>query len=126
MKNIVLLGFKASKNPQHLSLGAISVMLISFSLGASLIIGYIAARLVAGTKTKERGRFPSIEFSLRGYKIHVHHWLSFASVLAAAFIFQFSVFAQEIFYGFLGGVVIQGITYYEDWRQVVKREKKLS
>ncbi|MCH8987098.1 hypothetical protein IIA94_02945 [Patescibacteria group bacterium] len=126
MKNIVLLGFKASKNPQHLSLGAISVMLISFSLGMSLIIGYIAARLISGAKTRERGRFPSIAFTLRGYKIHVHHWLSFASILAAALIFQFSVFTHEIFYGFLGGVVIQGITFYEDWRQVIKKEKQLS
>ena len=126
MKNIVLLGFKASRNPQHLSLGAIPVMLISFSLGASLVIGYIAARFIAGSKTKEQGRFPSIAFTLRGYKIHVHHWLFFSSILVASFIFQFSVFAHEIFYGFLGGVVIQGVTFYEDWRQVIKKEKQLS
>jgi len=124
MRNIVLRGFKASKKPQHLSLGAISVMLISFSLGASLIIGYIVARLVAGSKAKERGYFPSIAFSLRGYKIHMHHWLMFASVLIAAVVFQFSVFTHEIFYGFLGGVVIHGITFYEDWRQVIKKEKQ--
>lgn len=123
MKSIVLRGFKASKNPQHLSLGAMSIMLISFSLGASLIIGYIAARFIAGAKAKERGRFPSIAFSLRGYKIHLHHWLIFTSVLVAALIFQFSVFPHEIFYGFLGGVVIQGVTFYEDWRQVIKKER---
>ena len=123
MKSIVLRGFKASKNPQHLSLGAMSIMLISFSLGASLIIGYVAARLVSGAKAKERGRFPSIAFSLRGYKIHLHHWLIFTSVLVAALIFQFSVFPHEIFYGFLGGVVIQGVTFYEDWRQVIKKER---
>ena len=126
MKNIVLLGFKASKNPQHVSLGALSVMLISFSLGASLIVGYFVARFFAGSKTKEKGRFPSIAFTVRGYKVHIHHWLSFSSVLAAALIFQFSVFTQEIFYGFLGGVVIQGITFYEDWRHVIKKEKQLS
>lgn len=124
MKNLVLSGFKASKKPQHLSLGAISVMLISFSLGASLIIGYIAARFIAGAKAKERGRFPSIAFTLLGYKIHVHHWLFFSSVLATALVFQFSLFANEIVYGFFGGVVIQGITYYEDWRQVIKKEKQ--
>jgi len=123
MRNIVFLASKASKNPQHLSLGAISVMLISFGLGASLIIGYIAARFIAGAKTKERGRFPSIAFTLQGYKIHVHHWLVFSSILATALIFQFSVFAHEIVYGFFGGVVIQGITHYEDWRQVIKKEK---
>lgn len=125
MKNIVLLASRASKNPQHLSLGAISVMLISFSLGASLIIGYIVARLIAGSKTKGKGRFPSIAFTLRGYKIHIHHWLTFSSVLAAALIFQFSIFSTEIFYGFFGGVVFQGITFYEDWRQVIKKEKQV-
>ena len=126
MKNIVLIGLKASRNPQHLSLGAIPVMLISFSFGASLVIGYIAARFISGSKTKERGYFPSIAFTLCGYKIHVHHWMAFTSILAAAMIFQFSVFTQEIFYGFLGGVVIQGITFYEDWRHVIKKEKQLS
>lgn len=125
MKNLVLLGFNASKKPQHLSLGAMSIMLISFSLGASLIIGYIVARFIAGSRAKERGRFPSIAFTLQGYKIHMHHWLIFSSILVATAIFQFSMFANEIVYGFFGGVVIQGITYYEDWRQVIKKEKKL-
>jgi len=125
MKNIVSLGFKVSKNPRHVSLGALSVMVISFSLGASLIIGYFVARFFAGSKAKEKGRFPSIAFTVRGYKVHIHHWLSFSSILAAALIFQFSILPQEIFYGFFGGIVFQGITFYEDWRQVIKKEKQV-
>ena len=36
-------------------------------------------------------------------------------------IMQFFVITPLLFYGFLGGIVAQGVFYYEDWRTVVEK-----
>lgn len=104
------------------SLGAAS-MLISFELGLSLLIGYFLATFFAGAATKQQGRFKSLIFSIRQYRVHVHHWLLSLAILSLALVFNFFVIAPVLFYGFLSGITIQGIVNYQDWKQVVMRER---
>lgn len=94
-------------------------MLISVELGVSMIIGYLAARFLAGHKEKATGRFPNLVFQFRNHKIHMHHWIVFSNVLVVTLIFHFFVITPYLFYGFLGGVVVQGVLYYDDWREIV-------
>ena len=104
------------------SLGALP-MLISFELGLSLIVGYFTARFFAGEKTAEQGRLPSLAFGVKNYRIHLHHWLVFLGIFVAAAIANFFVVAPLLFYGFLGGVIFQGVVHYDDWIKIVSRQK---
>lgn len=95
--------------------------LLSFELGISLLLGYFVALFLAGSRTHVRGKIPSLVFRFRQYRIHLHHWLLFLHVLVLAAIMHFFVVTPLLFYGFLGGIVAQGVFHYEDWRQVVQK-----
>ena len=96
-------------------------ILISLELGISLMLGYLVALFFAGPRTNKQGRIPSIVFRFRQYRIHLHHWFVFSSVLAVAFVMHFFVLTPLLFYGFLGGVVAQGVFHYQDWKAVIQR-----
>lgn len=105
-----------------MSLGAVP-MLISLELGLSLLAGYFLAKFFSGSGAKQRGRLGSLVFGISGYQVHLHHWLVSAAILLLAFTFNVVVLGPSVFYGFLGGVMAQGIVNYEDWRQVVWRQR---
>lgn len=94
--------------------------LISLELGLGMFFGYIVARLVAGPQANHRGILPSLILSINRYRIHLHHWLLFLCLLLSSLLFHFFIFTPKIFYGFLSGVIVQGIISYEDWRKIVK------
>ena len=121
MKRFIQKKYITSNLPKA-SLGAVS-MLISFELGVSLLIGYFLATFFAGSSTKQQGRLKSLIFTIKQYRIHLHHWLLAFTILLFAFVFNFFILAPVLFYGFLGGITIQGIFSYQDWRQVIMREK---
>ena len=105
------------------SLGAAS-MLISFELGLSLLIGYFLAAFLAGPATKQEGRFKSLIFTIRQYRVHLHHWLLSLTILSLAVLFNFFVITPGIFYGLLGGVMFQGIVNYKDWKKIVTKQSQ--
>ena len=98
-------------------------LLISVELGISMILGYVAARFVAGHEEKATGRFPNLSFRFRSYRIHVHHWVVFSNILAVTLILHVFVVTPYIFYGFLGGIVAQGVLHYDDWREFVVKDQ---
>ena len=104
------------------SLGALP-MLLSFELGFALLAGYFAAYFVAGQKTSERGRFPSLAFDWGRYRIHLHHWLTSLGIFVVAAIASFFIVSPFLFYGFLGGIIVQGLLHYEDWTRIVTKQK---
>ena len=105
----------------RVSLGVVP-MLISFELGVSMIIGYFIARFCAGAKTNMPGRIPSfLVFRVRSYRVHLHHWFVFSNILAVALVLHFFVITPLVFYGFLGGVIAQGVLYYNDWGRIVTK-----
>lgn len=104
------------------SLGALP-MLISFELGFALFAGYFVAHFVAGKETNERGRFPSLVFNVKDWRIHLHHWLVFLGIFITALVAHFFIIAPFLFYGFLGGVIAQGILHYDDWPRIVSKQK---
>lgn len=94
---------------------------VSLELGLSLLTGYIAALVVAGPKSRMRGRIPSFILKFKQYRVHLHHWLTFSSVFGASMALHFSLVHPLLFYGILGGVIAQGILHYEDWHVVVQK-----
>jgi len=121
------MGLKARIQQSHgwqrfpkLSLGVLPSV-ISLELGVSLIIGYFIALLFAGRRSKTQGRIPSLVFRFKQYRIHLHHWLVFSNVIALTLILHFFIASPLLFYGFLGGIVAQGVFHYEDWHTVVQK-----
>jgi hypothetical protein len=112
------------ENVPNVSLGALP-MLISFELGFALLAGYFAARFFAGKKTAAPNwkHFPSLAFSVGDWRVHLHHWLVFSGILAATAFAHFFIVAPFAFYGFLGGVIAQGVLHYDDWPRIVSRQK---
>jgi hypothetical protein len=89
--------------------------LISFELYSGALLGYFAAKLLSG-------RLKSLIFHIGNYKLHLHHWLYGLGILISAAWYQFLPFPQFSF-GFLGGVVFQGISCYPNWHRVLIRRK---
>ena len=106
------------------SLGALP-MLISVELGFALLAGYFAARYFASDKTSgpNRGNIPSVIFTVCQWRVHLHHWFLFLGIFVAAAIANFFLVAPFVFYGFLGGVIAQGLLHYDDWPRIVSRQK---
>jgi len=116
---------KIMQNVPNASLGALP-MLISLELGFALLAGYFAARFVAGKKTSAPNfkHIPSLAFDMGDWRVHLHHWLIFLAIFIAASIASFFIVSPFVFYGFLGGVIAQGVLHYDDWPRVVVRQKK--
>ena len=92
----------------------------------SWVMGLVAAKYVSGEKDGRRGRARSIIISWRRYELHLHHWLLSSLAGSIVAIQGSSLVVPELFYGFLGGVVFQGIYCYSDWYRIVKRKKVAS
>ncbi|MCH7828803.1 hypothetical protein IH982_03030 [Patescibacteria group bacterium] len=105
------------------SLGVLP-MLISFELGFALFAGYFAAYFFAGQKTSEQGRIPSLVFDMGDWRVHLHHWLVFLGIFVGAAIASFFIVSPFLFYGFLGGVIVQGLLHYDDWPRIVSKQEK--
>ena len=103
-----------------ISLGVLPAF-ISFEFALSLLAGYTVALFFAGRRSRMKGRFPSFTFQCRQYRIHLHHWLVFSHVIVLSFLLHFSVATPFLFYGFLGGVIAQGIVNYEDWHTIIQK-----
>lgn len=99
----------------------LATTIISFELGVSIIGGYLMARFLAGARTHAKGRIPSLRFRVKTYKVHLHHWFVCLGILALAFLFHFFLVTPQVFYGFLGGAIVQGVVYYDDWTRIVSR-----
>lgn len=104
------------------SLGAMP-MFLSIEFGLSMVMGYFAALFIAGKKTGDRGRFPSWAFTVKDYRIHLHHWFLSLLVLVGALVANVFLTESWIFFGFIGGVIFQGVLHYEDWPRLITKQK---
>jgi MFS family permease len=100
----------------------IALALISLQFGLGIVLGYFTAKFLSGKKTGERGVINSLILRIGDYKIHLHHWL--LSSAALAFFIFFDFFYSHLFFGFIGGWVVQGIFSYKDWKKILIKRKK--
>jgi hypothetical protein len=104
-------------------LWGIPLALISFELCAGVIFGYLAAKIFSGEKSGCQGKIKSLTFRLGSWKIHLHHWLWGLGILIVAIFHSFLPFPQFSF-GFLGGIIFQGIYCYPDWHKILRKTAK--
>jgi len=84
-----------------------------------MFLGYLICFFLAGKSVGEKGIVPSIIFTIKNYRFHLHHWF----LLALLFFLQFFRKASfsETMNGFIIGGILQGIYNYSDWYQIVTK-----
>jgi len=108
-KTLLLLGLL----PAGLTLGYL------FYLGCAA--GFVVCKFCGGAQEGIQGRVRSIIIPLRTHELHLHHWLISVVATVASAVHGFFLFAPGLFYGILGGLILQGILCYGDWHRVIKR-----
>jgi len=81
--------------------------------------GFLIAKYLGGKTNGERGRLRSFFIPLGKRKIHLHHWLISSWIMVFALLKGVFLVSPEVFFGFLGGLVFQGIYYYTDWYKIL-------
>ena len=82
------------------------------------------SKYCGGGKDGRPGRVRSIIIPCRRYELHIHHWFLSFLLGATSGAAGFFLVAPELFYGFLSGLVFQGIYCYSDWHRIVKRKER--
>ncbi len=90
-----------------------------FYLGCA--IGFTICKVCSGAESGIQGRVRSIIIPMRTHELHLHHWLLSVVAAGTSALQGFFLFAPGLFYGVLGGLILQGIFCYNDWHRIVKR-----
>jgi len=93
----------------------VPLALFSLEIYFGVLSGYFAAKFLSG-------KIKSPAFNVGNYRLHLHHWVYGLTILISAIWYQFLPFPQFSF-GFLGGVVFQGISSYPDWHRILFKKK---
>ncbi len=96
--------------------------LVSLEIYFGTLLGYFITKFFSGKQTGSPGKIKSLAFNIGDYRLHLHHWLLGLIVLIFAIWHQFLPFSHFSF-GFLGGLIFQGIFCYSDWRRILTKEK---
>jgi len=93
----------------------IPLALLSLEIYLGVILGYFLTKFFTG-------KIPSLAFNIGNWRLHFHHWLYGLGILISAIWYQFLPFPQFSF-GFLGGLVFQGISCYPDWYKILTKQR---
>ncbi len=85
----------------------------------SWLLGFLSSKYIAGGAVGEKGKLKSIVIPFVKWSIHLHHWLYSLFLMSFSATTGMYFLAPAISYGFLGGLVFQGIYCYSDWRVIV-------
>jgi len=106
----------------------LSIVSVSIALGylffLSCLLGVLICKYISGESVGERGKVRSIVFPFKRWRIHLHHWLYAGCLLVVFSITNVQFLHPMITFGFLGGLVFQGIYFYSDWHRIVVRRHK--
>jgi len=95
----------------------VPVVLISLEAYFAGLSGYFFAKFFAG-------RLNSLVINLGRYKFHIHHWLMGSIALTVTILYNLPPLMNFLFFGFMGGIIFEGISSYSDWHRVLVRNKK--
>ncbi len=102
----------------------------------SITAGYKLAKIFSHPNSKIRKKIPyiklkfiqispNIKIHLRGKIIHLHHWIFLSIILILSFKSSFLLFDLPITKGILSGGIIQGFSF-PDWKRIlIKQSKKI-
>ncbi len=96
-----------------------------YSFYLSWAIGFAISKFCGGGENGIPGKVRSIVIPWREYQFHLHHWLLASLAAAISAVNGFSLVSPGLFYGFLGGVVFQGLYCYTDWHRIIRSKNVL-
>lgn len=83
----------------------------NLNLALAGVLGYLSASFLSK-------KLPSVKIKIKNWEIHYHHWVM---GLTGIFAFSFLDILNPFLLGFLGGVTLEGILNYPDWKKVIKK-----
>lgn len=87
-------------------------------------LGFVIAKFLGAKVDGKQGVVKSIVIPLGKYELHLHHWFVSLGIGILGIMRGVYVLSPEIFYGFLGGLVFQGIYCYHDWYKIVRFRRR--
>lgn len=91
---------------------------IIFAIGA--ITGYIVTEIYC-KKLLKTGKVRMLIFNLKGWEIHLHHWVLASLAILTAYLFNFIYSVPIIFLGILGGLIFHDIHTDKKWRKITDK-----
>jgi len=88
--------------------------------------GFVVTKYLSGRKDGKQGIVRSISIPWRNYRLHLHHWFLFLIGGGICAVQGFYILTPEAFYGFLSGVVFQGIYCYGNWYRIVMKSRRMT
>jgi hypothetical protein len=95
----------------------IPIALISLRIYLAVVFGYFFARFLSG-------RLDSVVFSFGSYTLHFHHWMMGAAGLIFFLWYSLSPAIENLVFGFLGGLIFEGLSSYSDWNRILIKKGK--
>jgi hypothetical protein len=102
------------------SLFSTTIILGGYLSFAFWSLGFIIAKFLGARTDGRQGIVKSIIIPFGKYELHLHHWFFGLGIGVLGVVRDVYVLSPEIFYGFLGGLVFQGIYCYNDWYKIVR------
>ena len=88
-----------------------------------LVVGYFACKFYYD-KFVETGKVDLIFIDCGKWKVHIHHWIMGAAVLALVWVLDY-FYLPKFFVGVVAGVMAHDIYDFNDWYKVIlKNDKK--
>jgi len=84
-----------------------------------IVIGFLIAKFFSMKKEGIKGRLKSLKINVGKYTVHFHHWFIASLILI---ILILSGFYNDLIYGFLLGLIIQGLTYRDFYKIIYQRK----
>ena len=89
--------------------------MIAFVLILGVLVGFFLAEMLSGRREHEQGIIHSIAWDTKKYNIHIHHWII---ALLALLVLVLLDYYNDVVYGLLLGILIQGLTYGDFYKVI--------
>jgi hypothetical protein len=91
------------------------------------ILGYFSGEFFAGEEVNKIGKIPSLLFNFGNWQFHLHHWLVALILLLSLWLSlakknKLNPFFKLFLFGYLSGLIFQGILSYSDWNKILIRQ----
>ena len=101
-----------------------AIIILGYLSFATWLLGFITAKFLGAKADGERSKLKSIIIPLGKHELHLHHWFVCLGAGTLVMIRDIWFLTPEMCYGFLGGLVFQGIYCYNDWYKIVKPRRR--
>jgi len=113
---------KSNKKRSFLGLITLSASVIfgGIFFVTSWLSGFLIAKYLGSKEVGKPSKLPSVILPAGKFKVHLHHWFICSIAIAITLLKGCWFFPPDLLYGFLGGIALQGVYYYNDWHKILK------